>query len=462
MSSSSEPLLIRDVVVDGIRCDCRVLDGLVVELGPDLPTPPTGRVVDARGGALLPGLHDHHVHAFAAAAAAGSLDLHGGPLPLVPETSGSARPRETGWVRAVGLGDDDVTVADLDRVWPDRPARVQHRSGALWVLNTRAIQLLGGVLEPRERADGRVWRGDGRLAAALAHHDPRDVETELRRWGDRLASWGVTGLTDATVDLSAEGLARIRAGVPQRVVSLGAEDDGLPVKVIAGDHGPEQGTDAWSALMTAVRSARDRGRPVAVHAVSASSLALVLAVLDELGVVEGDRIEHAAVCDDAGADRLAELGLTVVTQPSIAAKRGRAMVEAAEPEDRPWLWRVRGLQERGVGVVLSSDAPYGDPDPWVTIRLSGAGLPPGRSPWLTDQTISSRAALASYLTAPDDPAGPPRRVEVGGVADLCVLAGPLDEVLGRVVAGEQDSPVLLTVVDGQVVSTRPGCSDAGA
>lgn len=453
-SGSGGSVLVRGVTLDGARLDCRVVAGVVAELAPDLVPGPEEEVVDGLGGALLPGLHDHHVHAFAAAAAAGSLDLRGGPLPSPGPGGATASGRA--WVRAVGLGDDDATSIDLDRVWPDRPVRVQHRSGALWVLNSRAIDLLGAVLEPAERADGRVWRADARLGEALGRLDPRDVEDDLRPWGEQLAALGVTGLTDATVGLRASGLAMVREHVPQRVVSLGAEDDGLPVKVVAGDHGTNEGVDSWSALDAGVRAARERGRPVAVHAVSAPALAMVLAVLDDVGAVPGDRVEHAAVCDDAAADRLAELGVTVVTQPSIAARRGRSMVEASEPEDRPWLWRIAGLRDRGVQVALSSDAPYGDPDPWATVRLAAAGLPVDRTPWLHDQTISPQEALASYLTRPGDPAGAVRTVQPGATADLCVLDAPLDVVLERVVGGDTGSPVRLTVVDGQVVSTRPG------
>lgn len=100
--------------------------------------------------------------------------------------------------------------------------------------------------------------------------------------------------------------------------------------------------------------------------------------------------------------------------------------------------------------------PYGDVDPWATIRLAAAGLPDDRSPWLRDQTISAREALASYLTRPEDPAGAVRAVRPGAAADLCVLDAPLDVVLDRVTGGDTASPVRLTVIDGQVVSTRPG------
>ncbi|WP_435769647.1 amidohydrolase family protein [Nocardioides sp. SYSU DS0651] len=440
--SGPDPLLLRGALLDGRLVDCRLADGVVAELAPRLEPHPGEPVLEAGGGALLPGLHDHHVHVLAAAAARASLDLRGGPLPAADASlGGPAAADDGGWLRVVGLGDDDATRADLDAVWPGRPVRAQHRSGALWVLSSAAIEELGDHLTEEERRTGRVWRERGRWEGALA---ALDLTAQLTEVGTAYARWGVTGLTDATPDLEPSALATVRAAVPQRVCSLGPGVRALPRKVLVTDHDD----DAWPRLRAGVAAARAEGRPVALHAVSATALALVLAVLDEVGVVPGDRVEHAAVCDDRTADRLAELGLVVVTQPSVAARRGAAMLEEAEPAERPWLWRVRGLVERGVPVVLSSDAPYGDPDPWTTIRLAASAGPGPGSPWLGDESIDPGVALRSYLTSPADPAGAVRRVEPGAPADLCLLDSPLSEVLDRVVAGATESPVRATFVGG--------------
>lgn len=440
---STDPLLIRGAIVDGARLDCRVGEGVVAALGVDLSPLPGERVVEAAGGALLPGLHDHHVHLLAAAAARVSLDLRGGPLP--PPDQHSTGGAGDGWLRVVGLGDDDATRHDVDAVWRSRPVRVQHRSGALWILSTAAIDELGTNFSDEERRTGRLWRERGRVAGAL---DQLTLAPELASLGGELAGWGVTGVTDATPDLDLDALAVLRAALPQSVWSLGAVATDLPRKVVVTDHDD----DTWGRLRAAVLAARAERRPVALHAVSRTALALVIAVLDEVGVVPGDRVEHAAVCDDLAADRLAGLGVVVVTQPSIPARRGRALLDAVDPEDRPWLWRAGGLRARGVDVVLSSDAPYGDANPWVSIALAAGGLPEAESPWLTDQTYDARAALGSYLTDPARPAGPERRVEVGAPADLCLLDGPLDDVLARVVGRRTDAPVRATVVAGRLVA----------
>ena len=58
-------LLIRHCEVDGIGgLDVRIRDGVVTEIAPGLRRA-AEELVDAAGGALIPGLHDHHLHLFA-------------------------------------------------------------------------------------------------------------------------------------------------------------------------------------------------------------------------------------------------------------------------------------------------------------------------------------------------------------------------------------------------------------
>ena len=49
------------------------------------------------------------------------------------------------WLRAVGYHESVAGPLDrraLDRLLPDRPARVQHRTGALWMVNSLAVARL--------------------------------------------------------------------------------------------------------------------------------------------------------------------------------------------------------------------------------------------------------------------------------------------------------------------------------
>ena len=56
-------LLIRQVELDGVMgLDVRCREGRIDEIGRGLARHPGETAIDARGGALLPGLHDHHMH----------------------------------------------------------------------------------------------------------------------------------------------------------------------------------------------------------------------------------------------------------------------------------------------------------------------------------------------------------------------------------------------------------------
>ena len=189
----NDELLVRRAEVGGSgpAVDVRVRDGVVVEVGRDLRAAAGGRVLDAGGGALLPGLHDHHIHLLATAADAASVRV--GP-PDVRDRAGFARALRDAdrrlppgqWIRATGYhesvaGDLDRTA--LDRIVPDRPVRVQDRSGARWTLNRAGIDAVGldelAVPEvERDAADrptGRVHRGDALLGSRLPEPAPPDL-----------------------------------------------------------------------------------------------------------------------------------------------------------------------------------------------------------------------------------------------------------------------------------------------
>ncbi len=65
-------LVVRDAEVDGVRVDVAV-DGERITAVVPAGTARSEHTVDAGGGALIPGLHDHHIHLLALAAAATSV-----------------------------------------------------------------------------------------------------------------------------------------------------------------------------------------------------------------------------------------------------------------------------------------------------------------------------------------------------------------------------------------------------
>ena len=449
----STRLVVRDAELDGRRVDVVVDGGLVVAIAAAGSMRGPGDVIEAAGGALLPGLHDHHVHLLAMAAAEGSVAV--GPADVVGRAGLAAALRDApahpdGWVRAVGYHESVAGEVDrhlLDELHPARPVRVQHRSGALWMLNSAALAAIGS-----DDPTGRLFRHDTWLRDRVPRR-PLD----LAAVGRRFASYGVTGVTDLTPTEDAGEVAAIAAAVtngdlPLKVTITGgaalAADagEGLPrgpVKVLLADHEPP----ALDEMIARFRAARALGRPVAVHCVTREALVLAVVAWQEVGAVPGDRVEHGAVVPPELFADLAALGVVVVTQPSFVRERGDQYLTDVEVADRPHLWRCRSLAQAGVGVAFGSDAPYASPDPWAMVRTAVDRRTVGGQVLGMGEAVTPDGALGMLL---GEPAAPdrPRRVEVGAAADLCVLDRPLAEMLRAPTA----DAVRATLVAGRVVA----------
>ena len=458
-------ILLRDVeLAVGVR-DVAVRDGRITAIGAGLDTD-GAEVIDGGGGALLPGLHDHHLHLHALAADASSVRC--GP-PHVRTPGDLARTLDAapgdGWIRGVGYVETVAGLLDaaaLDRLHGRRPVRLQHRSGAMWVLNSTATTLAGlasadhpGVeRDDTGRPTGRVWRADAWLRKRLPATGPPPLDDV----GADLARLGITGVTDATPDLPPDSLAALldahTTGVlPQRLhllgVPVGEEPDDRPDTVTTGPYKivlADSELPDFEALSTAVRRAHTGGRPVAVHCVSREALLLLLAVLDEVGTRPGDRIEHGALIPAESIDELHSHRVCVVTQPGFLAHRGDDYLERIEARDLPDLYRCRSLLDAGVPVALSSDAPYGPLDPWAVIAAATNRRAPTGDVVGPRETITTADALARYLSPLDDPGADPRPVQVGAPADLALLDRPLTDVL----TAPSAEFVRYTVIRGEV------------
>ena len=131
-------------------------------------------VMDAAGGVLLPGLHDHHVHLRALAAAAASVAPARRDVRTAAELAARLRAADAdlppgAWLRAVGYHESVAGSLDrhaLDRLLPHRPVRVQHRTGALWMVNSLAAAQLGLDECELERGGTRRRRPPDRAAVA--------------------------------------------------------------------------------------------------------------------------------------------------------------------------------------------------------------------------------------------------------------------------------------------------------
>ena len=191
-----------NVLLNGERVNIgynRCIEEIVPQVS-ELPSAQGG--FDGDGGLVLPGLHDHHLHFFALAAARASVDCSESTLDQLRERL--AHHPQQGWLRLVNW--DEAYLPNLDApmlegLCPGRPVRAQHRSGKVWVLNNTACEMLNlnqVSLEGVERdaggkITGRLFRMDRWLAEQLG---PATLPVhELSR---ELHSYGITGFTDTS------------------------------------------------------------------------------------------------------------------------------------------------------------------------------------------------------------------------------------------------------------------------
>src|SRR5690606_35391491 len=135
-------------------------------------------------------------------------------------------------------------------------------------------------------------------------------------------------------------------------------------------------------------------------------LVVTLEALRSSGTHPLDRIEHAAVVPDGSLADLAGRAVTVVTQPNFVAERGDQYLADVAPAEQPELWRVASLLRAGVPVALSTDAPFGDADPWAAMRAAVFRRTPAGHVLGEAECVPASAALQMFLGDPGRPATP--------------------------------------------------------
>lgn len=455
------------------RVDVRIESGRISRVAPELEPDANEPPIEARGGALLPALHDHHIHLLALAAAMQSVACGPPEVRNSDELGHALRVAPGAWVRGVGYHESVAGELDrhaLDRLAPGRRIRIQHRSGAAWLLSSAALAALR--MDPTAFGDdalpegverdaaglptGRLFRLDGWLRARLP-------EREAPRLGDAsraLARCGVASVTDATPTNDADILARFarersEGRLSQRVVLMGGPELGAiePGAFARGAHKillDERALPDPDELAVRIEIAHRDGWPVAIHCVTRAELVLAAHAFEAAGSGPADRIEHASIAPPDLVAWLAKLGVSVVTQPGFIFGRGDDYLRDVDPGEREWLYRCRGFDDARIPLGAGTDAPYAEPDPWCAMRAavdrrSEFGAVIGAS-----EAVSPERALALFTTSHEAPGGAPRCVAEGARADLMLLDRPWREARERL----SRECVATTLGDGRLLWSR--------
>ncbi len=438
---------------------------------------------------LAPTLTDSHAHLMAAAARRVRFDA--GPE-AAPELSkllsllarmAQASPGE-GWLVAAGFDEALIpeqrppTLREIDATVGQRALRVRHATRHASLFSSAALARieaagLGYGLEVVAPGSALFFERQPVLTRLIPGPEGEALMAALRTLAQDWLRGGIAHIDDLTASNDAGRVAflaqaRRRGVLPQSLRAwLGDADEFegaqraaqgtltlAGVKILAHD----EATVRAPAFVDAVRRARRRGLPVAIHAAAADVTDAVLDVLEQVPPTSGagaapDRIEHAFLCPPALAARLRRAGVWVVVQPGFLEARARKYEHELEPALWPWLQPLRSLGLAGVPLAAGSDAPVGPGG--AAVGLRGAitrGPRDGRSVFGPAEVLAPAVALELWAR----PFASSRRVDgglgeprPGDVADMALL-----ERLPSAVNGfEFEAPTV--ILGGRVLDCGP-------
>ncbi|GAA2048570.1 hypothetical protein GCM10009839_62770 [Catenulispora yoronensis] len=418
---------------------------------------PDTRVVRLDGGAVLPGINDSHLHAA----------MLGAYWPAM-------------WLDGMADGGFPVPRQLADRA--DRRAAIDLAADVLQPLGITSYTEPG--LGPGARGQHGGACDDETLAAyvdAATAGELRARVTVLRLFGelDGLSTVAdlVAGLDRSTgaddVDprwLAVAGVKLFADGIPPMHSAWMSEP------YLGGGHGTlmVEGDDddaRLAALRAMIGHAHRAGCQIGVHATGDRAVGETVRAMAEALAADADSAagsdatagsaaarRHYIIHGDAiGPDTLttmAEHGIGVNAQPSIYTATPGMLEPAIGACRTDELLPLRSALDAGVPVCLSSDGPVTMPD-WrrgvasAVLRTAEAG--PVRGP---DQRIAVTEALRAYTMSgarQDGAEDWKGSIEVGKVADLCVLAAdPLTAPPEKI----PEIEIRMTVLDGRVVFDR--------
>lgn len=429
-----------------------------------------GEWIDLGGRAVTPGLVDAHVHFQWYALNLQRIDLFEVPTleEAVRRVQAAAAGIDAGeWLQGRGWTQDVwpsrafPTAADLDRVAPDLPIYLTHKSGHAGWANSRALKEAGITADTPDPEGGQIRRDEhGRPTGVLfetamelvSDQIPAptvaDVTAAMRVAQEACWRLGLTGLHDFDGRTSFRALQRLRRdgelglrvvkNIPARLLEhavgvglrSGFGDDWLRtggIKVFAdGALGPRtahmiepyEGEPAnrgiavtdKEEMMAIATEASANGLSVTIHAIGDRANHDVLDVYGAVRDAEQaagrprlrHRIEHVQVLHPADKDRLAALDVIASMQPSHAT----ADMEMA---DRYWGERARlsyawrTMLESGATLVFGSDAPIESiaplPGLFAAVTRRRPDGAPGPEGWYPEQRLALAEAVHAFTRA---------------------------------------------------------------
>ena len=380
---------------------------------------PAARVIDARGGMVLPGFFDSHIHFLDGGHTLASVQLRDAktPVEFIARIKAFAATAPSGsWITG-GNWDHENWGGELprrdwiDSVTPQNPVWINRLDGHMSLANSRALEL-AGVTRPTSDVEGGVIVRDQRgeptgilkdNAKALVNRVVPRVPDEL---DDRaldaamnyVAALGITSIYNMgtwhqfdvfrRAHYAGRLRTRISAAVPlstwsrlrDEVTARGRGDGWLQIgglkAYVDGSLGSRTAAmlqpyadapDETGVIVTRpdslyswTKAADAAGLHVIVHAIGDRANRIQLDIFERVARENGQRdrrfrIEHAQHLDDVDIPRFARLGVIASMQPYHVIDDGRWAEKRIGPDRVRGAYVFRTLLDTGARLAFGSD-----------------------------------------------------------------------------------------------------------
>jgi predicted amidohydrolase YtcJ len=427
-----------------------------------------GEWIDLGGRCVVPGLVDAHVHFEGFSLSLQRVNLAGAANldEAMERIAARADDQEAsvwlggrGWNQTDWPGGAFPTAADLDKIVPNRPVYLSHKSGhAAWV-NNQALKLAGITAETADPPGGQIHRDEqgrpsgilfeeamGLVGNLIPSATEDQVVAAMREGQEYCFRAGLTGLHDfdgrrcfgALQRLHAnEALGlRIAKNIPVRYLDhavgaglrTGFGDDRLwigGIKIFAdGALGPrtaamlapyEGEPDNRGIVVTDkeemyayASQASAAGLSVTVHAIGDRANHDILDVYEAVRQEEAGRsaapalrhrIEHVQILHPDDFARLASLNVIASMQP-IHATSDMDMADRYWGDRNQYSYAWRTVKEMGAVLAFGSDAPVDPIDPLKGIYAAVSRRRPDGSPgvkgWYPEQRLTMAETIEAF------------------------------------------------------------------
>ena len=420
---------------------------------------PAAERVDLRGGLMMPGWHDAHVHFTWWAIQMEQLDLRDAASvdAALAQVEAFARRLPAGaWILG-GRFDKNrwgrwPTAAELDRVTAGRPAALRSRDGHARWLNTEVLRRAGIDADTAVPAGGAIERDAAGAPTGILKENANqladrvvpppsvdDCFAAIERGQREAHRRGITAIEDLEPAAAFSAFQRRRdrgdlrlrvsMGIPhanlEAALALGLRSglgdewlrtghlkiftDGALGSQTAALEEPYEGSGDRGLLTIEpdrlngdVARAADAGIAVAIHAIGDRAVHVALDAIEPTRASHPalrQRVEHVQLLRRQDIARFGALDVIASMQP-IHATSDRDLVDrywGAERAMRAYPWRH--LLDRGGRLAFGSDAPVEPIDPLLGIHAAVARKrQQDAEPWHPEQALELHEAIAAYTS----------------------------------------------------------------